>query len=422
MKITRTGLSWWAPPVGGAIFFTLWVIAEAGRSNLAGNIVVFALFAVAIGCSVVLPQAAVGIVLLVPALQIVGALAAPGSTTWPTYLAAAVVAFIVANRPDGIVRYAALPLGALFSAEVAIAMVRPTAAEPYKWSSWIGQPSYPGSQWEDLVTLALAAFGIYVAAWGIGFACAAIRRTWLIGETLRAREVSFAETDFELRLAQDRARISRDVHDALAHSLAVIVSQAQGALALQPDKPHVAGESLNNIAEVGRAALVEVRRLVERIHNDGDVAASHQNVSDIPPLIARMREIGMDASLRVVGDPRVLTPSQQLAVYRIVQESVTNALKHGGPTGAVRVVLDWQGPGLALLVSSHGETPLVDGSMTQSRGIGIEGMKERAHLAGGWLTAATSPEDDTFLVTAFVPTDEVSATGSVPRLRELTRV
>jgi signal transduction histidine kinase len=267
---------------------------------------------------------------------------------------------------------------------------------------------------EVFAWLLLAGFGIYAGAWALGVGVANVLKIRSISRVLISAETRLEETDFELRLAQDRERISRDVHDALAHSLAIVVSQAEGALALRSVKPEVVGDSLRNIATVSRTALVDVRRLVEQIQEDDDVTTPKATIADIDSLVTHMREIGMDASLRLLGNPVSLMPSQELAVYRIVQESLTNSLKHGGPTSTVTVVLDWRGPGLAVLVTSAGGTPLIKERADPDRGVGIAGMKERARLAGGWLTAELS-DDGSFIVTAFLSTHEwASAAAGAP--------
>ncbi|MDQ1581911.1 MAG: hypothetical protein QOD05_2686 [Microbacteriaceae bacterium] len=403
----------WAPPVIGVVYFVLWVgsesdrwNADAGRWNIVGALIGFTLFAVAIGIAVWQPLASLAILVVAPTLQILGVVYPPSATSWPAYGAAAIVAFLVGLSAPRMARYLALPIGAVAVALIAYRLVIQSAAEN-SWSSWTGMGAH-GSVHplrENFAWLLLAGFGIYAAAWALGVGFANVVHIRRISRVLISAETRLEEADFELRLAQDRERISRDVHDALAHSLAIVVSQAEGALALRSVKPEVVGDSLRNIATVSRTALIDVRRLVEQIQEDDDVTTSKPTIADIDSLVTHMREIGMDASLRVLGNTVSLMPSQELAVYRIVQESLTNSLKHGGPTSTVTVVLDWRGPGLAVLVTSTGGTPLIKERADPDRGVGIAGMKERARLAGGWLTAELS-DDGSFIVTAFLPTQE----------------
>lgn len=394
----------WIPVAGSVVYLVLWIVAEAGRDYIVEKSVVFTLLAIAIALSGFFPLVSLGVLTAVPALQFVGILYPPTSTTWPMYAAAGFVALVVAFRAEGVARTLVLPVGVVTSLLFAARMMIPSAAEGY-WTSWVGGANYfylyPHRE-HFIMLLALGA-GFFVGMWALGIAGRSLLRERRIGQELTTAEVRLVETDLELRLAEDRARISRDVHDALAHSLAVIVSQAEGALALQAKRPKVAGDALATISEVGRTALTDVRTLVERIHDD-DITAVTPTIDDLDEVIKRMRGVGMDATLQVLGEPRDLTQAKQLAVFRIVQESLTNALKHAGASSTARVTLDWQGPGLAVLVVSRpgGERP----EQSAAPGIGIAGMKERARLAGGWLSAA--PDGEGFLVTALIPTRPVA--------------
>jgi signal transduction histidine kinase len=408
-----------AAPSGGAVFLALWIIAEAGRSDLGPTVAMVALLATAIGLSSWMPLTALGLVVAVPALQCLGLVEPPSSTTWPTYLAIAIMAGVVGAGGRALPRYLALPAIGVASALAAFAMTVPTLRRPDVWGSWTASGQSPR---QDLVVIALALIGVAGIAWAIGVGIGSAWRVAAARTGLAHAEQQLEETSFELRVAEDRARIARDVHDSLAHSLAIVVSQAQGASAVAVSDP-TAQQALDDIAEVGRDALADVRRLVERIRED-DVATPRATLADVPALVAQMREVGMGATLVELGAPDGLAPSQELAVYRIVQESLTNALKHGGRTSTVRVVLEWRGPGLALFVTSTGSTPLVPGA---SAGVGIRGMEERARLAGGWVRAAAGEPESAasgreeripFVVTAWVP-GHAAGESTAPRPSDL---
>jgi signal transduction histidine kinase len=410
-------------PISAVVYFGFWVASTWGNGGVADNAVVFGLFAMAIGLAYWMPVTALVLVVVVPVLQLFGIVEAPREDTWGAYVAIALVMFFVAVRPSPWLRLAALLIAAGVAALGAWLLAVPTITRPYVWSSWVGTGAAGGLRLEfSLLTAAL--FGVFAGAWAIGVAFASIRRVLVIRRALEATETRFEATDFELRIAQERARISRDVHDALAHSLAVVVSQAQGAIALQHTRPEVTAESLQNIADVGRTALLDVRRLVERITQDDDVTAPRETLADIDGLVSAMSEVGMDIVVTSVGEPGDLAPSQELAVYRIVQESLTNALKHAGTTSKVVIALDWREPGLSLLVTSRGRgAPLVAARTGVDRGAGVRGMTERARLAGGWLTAQPSSDGSAFEVTVFVPTrrradsarTSGASTGNYPR-------
>jgi len=214
-------------------------------------------------------------------------------------------------------------------------------------------------------------------------------------------ETSLHQTEMDLVVEQERGRISRDLHDVLAHSLAVIAAQADGARYLGADQPQPVLDALKTIASSARTALDDAQRVVQGTET-GENPGPQPRLEDLDALLNHMR-----SSLKVhrtdSGEPVRLSDGQQVAVYRIVQECLTNALRHGGQGSTARLHLDWQGPGLTIHVAStaHG-TPSASGT-----GRGIPGMQERAHLAGGWLVAG--PDGDGFRVTAFIPYGQFSA-------------
>lgn len=392
-------------PAAGAVYLVLWIVAEAGRSGLADHVVVVSALAVAIGLANWMPSTALGLVVVVPLLQAFRLLHRPTDTTWPEYLAIAIVVGIVGAGRSDLLRWLAVPVLAVASVAAAWAMVVPTVADPDVWGLWVG--SSAGTR-TNLAVIALAIAGASGIGWAIGVAIGA---TWRIGlarvrvvEAEREAEV----TTVELHAEQERARIARDVHDSLAHSLAVVVSQAQGAAAIAVRDEHAA-RALQDIAAVSRSALGDVRALVERIQGTGDDA--RHGLDDVPPLLEDMRELGMTATFEQHGSPSAVGPAVGAAVHRIVQESLTNVLKHQGRTATTRLVLDWRGPGLGVVVTSNGGAPLLE---LDGTGSGITGMQERARLAGGWLRAGTGDHEQDWVVTAWLPT--VDAPVAAPAL------
>jgi len=398
----------WIPVAGGALYFALWVLSESGRYTSQQTVVVFVLFAVAIAVSGFFPIVSLGLITAIPLLQLLGWLYPPTSTTWPVYSAAGAVGLVIAFRGEGLVRRLVLPVGIVTGVLYATRIMLPSQ-EGY-WTMWVGGTltltDYPNR--ESFITLLFLAIAFFVGMWALGLAGRSLLREREIGRVL-------TRTDLDLRLAEDRARISRDVHDALAHSLAVIVSQAEGALALSARRPEVATDALGNIASVGRVALTDVRSLVESIH-DQDITSIAPSIDDLPDVISRMRKVGMDATLQVLGTPQELPPSRELAVFRIVQESLTNSMRHARRGSATRLSFDWNGPGLVVAIVSEGTAGTSDEvGGPVGAGHGIRGMKDRARLAGGWLTAER--EGDEFVVTAFVPTAR-AAVGAQLELAE----
>ncbi|UKA58554.1 sensor histidine kinase [Arthrobacter sp. FW306-2-2C-D06B] len=249
---------------------------------------------------------------------------------------------------------------------------------------------------------------LFLIAAGCAAAGVALRLYEERGSLFKARvlaQTSLKETEVELVVEQERTRIARDLHDVLAHSLAVIAAQADGTRYLSQDQPKAVLDALENIAVSARHALVDAQRVIEGVRDDG-LVAPQPRLTDVGPLVERMRQGSLKVQQSETGTPVELGAGQQLAVFRIVQECLTNALKHGGRGTAVRLHFDWSGPGLTMHVASElpasvsiGGTD--DGDAAGRVGRGIPGMRERAHLAGGWLSSG--PDGEQFRVTVFIP-------------------
>lgn len=261
-----------------------------------------------------------------------------------------------------------------------------------------GALSYYG--WQLFSTLILIAAGC--AAVGIALALYEDRGKLFQSKVLV--QANLKETEVELVVEQERTRIARDLHDVLAHSLAVIAAQADGTRYLSQDQPKAVLDALENIAVSARHALVDAQRVIEGVRDDG-LVAPQPRLTDVGPLVERMRQGSLKVQQSETGTPVELGAGQQLAVFRIVQECLTNALKHGGRGTAVRLHFDWSGPGLTMHVASELPASVsiegTDDGGAGRVGRGIPGMRERAHLAGGWLSSG--PDGEQFRVTVFIP-------------------
>jgi len=195
-----------------------------------------------------------------------------------------------------------------------------------------------------------------------------------------------------LAAAAERARISREMHDVLAHSLAVVISLANGATAKLGRDPEQSREAIESISELGRQALADTRRLLSVLRTEeGEAARAPQpGIGQITDLVDRAVSTGLAATLTVRGHPVPVAAGIALSTYRIVQEAITNAVKHAAGATTVAVELTWTPRCLHIAVTDDGH---VNGWPAGApRGFGLVGMCERAALHGGEATAGPRPE------------------------------
>jgi signal transduction histidine kinase len=183
-------------------------------------------------------------------------------------------------------------------------------------------------------------------------------------------------------VAAERARIARDLHDVIAHSVTVMTVQGGAARLLLDSDPRRAREPLLVVEETGHQALADMRRLVGIVYErEREPALAPQpGLTDLPSLAGRLRRAGLPTDLVVEGAPETLPPGVEVAAYRIVQEALTNALKHAGPARA-RVTVSYEPDALWLEVTDDGPGT----GEPQPGGHGLVGMRERVALYGGEL-------------------------------------
>lgn len=260
---------------------------------------------------------------------------------------------------------------------------------------------------------------------------AAYSFTWTIGVIVRVyRSVAArAETRAELfsadrearareAVANERVRLARELHDSVGHALNVIVLHAGGAQRVLETKPTLAREALESIETAGRQALGDIERMLGILRGPGQEESfqAQAGVGQLDDLLGRVREAGLPVELRVVGTPRELPSSLGLSVYRIVQEALTNALKHAGKARSV-VTMTWADDRLEIEVVDDGRGPAAPPSAGGGRG--LVGIRERVLLYGGELLVGPRPGGG-FGVWASLPYGTIKAAPAPPAASEET--
>ncbi|MES9540076.1 MULTISPECIES: sensor histidine kinase [unclassified Actinomadura] len=235
--------------------------------------------------------------------------------------------------------------------------------------------------------------------------CALVIGVWVLGRNLRLRRAYFAEledraarlerargTDARAARVEERSRIARELHDVVAHHVSVMTVQAGAARRIIDRDPGSAREAMSTIEEVGRTALSEMRRIVGVLRTDRDTErpgrelAPQPGLGDLGELLEHVRETGLSVQLWMEGEARPPSPGVDVAAFRLIQEALTNTLKHAGPQARawvrlyygdrdLTVEIEDDGRGTATFMAGNGDNP----------GHGLVGMYERVALYGGEL-------------------------------------
>ena len=249
---------------------------------------------------------------------------------------------------------------------------------------------------------ARAVIGIAWAAGAVGIADAirSWRRYQASAEAELQAAVVAAEAEASRQVSEERLVIARELHDLLAHNLSVMNVQTGAALHLLRSDPDQAEASLLTARDAGGTVLDELRELLAVLRRDGDDAAPTSSLpsSDgIDRLVDTMRAAGSNVTWNSSGAPRPLSPVASLAAYRIVQEGLTNAAKHGD--GNIDLTTAWDDGGLTIVI----DNAIGVAADATGAGLGLVGMRERAAVNGGRLTAGA--RDGRFVVEAWLPTE-----------------
>lgn len=247
---------------------------------------------------------------------------------------------------------------------------------------------------------ATIAAAMVVGLWYVG------RRLRFRGEYLRLLEERARHlerernVESERAVAAERARIAREMHDVVAHQVSLMTVQAGAARTVSESDPKAAGVAMAAVESAGRQAMSEMRHLLSVLRpvDAEDALGPQPGLADLPALVQKVGAVGPVVRLQTGGELCDLPPLVELSAYRIVQEALTNVIKHAGPRVQVDVSVERRGESVALTIRDDGE----GGNTEQAGGHGIVGMRERAELLGGWLDARRRPKGG-FEVRAVLP-------------------
>lgn len=322
------------------------------------------MFALASGLAIVATAVGAGAVVLLPPLLTIYAVSVYRSTraAWVCFAAGTGVS-IVAGLIEAI--RTSSPVGG------------PSLASPDFFATWANS-----SIVQIVVLLIATLIGTNVGGRN-RYVAALVERA---GQLARERDAQA-----EIASALERERIAREMHDVIAHSLSVMIALAEGARAAAPEHPDRAQDAIGRVAETGRRTLGEVRRLLGPVRgtsSEREVARAPQpGIDELPTLIADFARAGLPVRFSTRGTP-VGDPSLELTIYRLVQESLTNALRYAPGATSVTATLTWSAESVELVVDDDGPAPP---SPTGDGGRGIVGMRERVALYGGDFEAGPGP-------------------------------
>ncbi|PSL08385.1 signal transduction histidine kinase [Haloactinopolyspora alba] len=264
--------------------------------------------------------------------------------------------------------------------------------------AWMMGAVFAGLWDTDALDLSYVAL-VFVVVWALGVVIAE-RRAYATELEATTAELRAAQHQLADRaVADERARIARELHDVIAHAMSVITVQAGVGAHLIESRPAKAGESLSAIERTGREALSEMRRMLTVLRDPdpaGPRPGPQPGLDDVAGLVAAAADAGVVVTVETDGAPRPLPPGLDLAAYRVVQEALTNVVKHAGGARA-QLTIGYRADELVIRIKDQGrarrESPVP--------GQGLRGMAERVALYDG--TLETAPEPDGFLVRARFP-------------------
>jgi signal transduction histidine kinase len=372
--------------VDTAVAVVLLVIGEAAVLTARAG----ALHAVSTGIAVVLvaaavavrrpwPVAAAGLVLTAIVLdRVTGGDLSRAGIGWAAVILVGYSAGAHASRRQGLIALVLL-LASMTIVYLSVADQKGTAPSEWLWELAVGAAPY-----------------------GVGRLLRARRRLHAELEDRELALIHEREQREHLAVAVERARIARELHDVAAHSLSVMVVQAGAARSVLDATPDAAAEAFEAIATIGRQTMADLRRLLGFLETDD--ASSLGGISRIGDLVARARLAGVPVEVQITGTARRLPSAVDLAAYRIVQEGLTNAVKHAAGA-STQVLVAYDDAAVRVEVSDDGHPRIRHPLSASGAGQGLQGMRERVEMAGGELTTGPRP-DGGWAVAARLPLGE----------------
>ena len=300
-----------------------------------------------------------------------------------------------------------VPFGPMVAAYT-VALARGGSSPPQRWTAMLAVAAFVPA-----TALAFQVAGVSVLRIGpeLLFWAAIFAGLWIAGDRERLRRAQMAELEQrarrseqeaererQLAAAQERTRIARELHDSAGHAINVILVQASAARLLRERDPAGSRRAIATVEEVARSTIGEIDRLVRALREGDEPELPTAGPAALEELVERYRTAGLAVTMDLRGEPRTLPPSVARAVYRILQEALTNAARHGG--GSAEVAVCFQPRQVEIMVTN----PMAsNGSGAGPGGHGIVGMRARVTVLGGRLEVGA--RQGAFRVHAALPSD-----------------
>lgn len=300
---------------------------------------------------------------------------------------------ILADIAFLVIAYTVAAVGAAWASRLVLA-VAPVAGvlATLRWGK---------ADWGDARVVALQSLLstlVFVLSWGIGSAVRTRRAYWRQLEERAAHLEKECETQERIAVSAERARIARELHDLVAHSMSVMIVQADGASCAIDSAPGQARQALDTIALTGRHALDEMHQVVGLFQDDaagaGEKATPPVGLDELERAVQQSRSAGLPVDFQVEGSQRAFSEEAGLTVYRLLQEALTNTRKHAGPAARATVRLTYFDPDIEILVEDDGRGETHSFSEKREKdghGHGLLGMRERIALLGGQIEQGNRP-------------------------------